>query len=141
MLKRCSLPAPTAVRCSPPSPLMTASLLKGTLPDVGGGSVKNGERNTLARIPLRWMIRECFKANTGVTFDSHMLQHDVGLNVKSIEEAPEEQRTTESSHLTPGHGGIPGFSLLWIPVATVLLITSPLFWIWDKLPKILVHNP
>ncbi|KAI9455939.1 hypothetical protein BJY52DRAFT_1384548 [Lactarius psammicola] len=36
--------------------------------DVGGGSVPNGTRNSLARIPLRWMIRECFRANTGIQF-------------------------------------------------------------------------
>ncbi|KAI6012771.1 hypothetical protein F5J12DRAFT_904840 [Pisolithus orientalis] len=29
--------------------------------DVGGGSVENGTRHSLARIPLRWMIREIFK--------------------------------------------------------------------------------
>ncbi|KAJ7887211.1 hypothetical protein B0H13DRAFT_2342495 [Mycena leptocephala] len=33
---------------------------------VGGGSVLNGTRPNLAHIPLRWMIRECFKARTGV---------------------------------------------------------------------------
>ncbi|TFK65485.1 hypothetical protein BDN72DRAFT_773295 [Pluteus cervinus] len=37
--------------------------------DVGGGSVDNKTRYALARIPLRWMIRECFKANTGIMFD------------------------------------------------------------------------
>jgi len=36
--------------------------------DVGGGSVPNGRRNSLARIPLRWMIRECFRVNTGIQF-------------------------------------------------------------------------
>ncbi|OAX37702.1 hypothetical protein K503DRAFT_857190 [Rhizopogon vinicolor AM-OR11-026] len=36
--------------------------------DVGGGSVKNDTRNSLARIPLRWMIRECFKAELGILF-------------------------------------------------------------------------
>ncbi|KAH7886401.1 hypothetical protein F5I97DRAFT_1267285 [Phlebopus sp. FC_14] len=36
--------------------------------DVGGGSVENNTRNSLARIPLRWMIRECFKTNSGILF-------------------------------------------------------------------------
>ncbi|KAF8752990.1 O-acetylhomoserine ami [Rhizoctonia solani] len=36
----------------------------GAHTDVGGGSVKNGERYSLARISLRWMIRQCFKCNT-----------------------------------------------------------------------------
>jgi len=33
--------------------------------DVGGGSVKNETHNSLARIPLRWMIREIFLAEAG----------------------------------------------------------------------------
>jgi hypothetical protein len=44
--------------------------------DVGGGSVPNGTRNNLARIPLRWMIRECFRADTGIQF----FCEDVGLD-------------------------------------------------------------
>jgi uncharacterized protein (DUF2235 family) len=36
--------------------------------DIGGGSVGNGELPCLARIPLRWMIRECFKSKTGILF-------------------------------------------------------------------------
>ena len=43
----------------------------------------NGERNSLARIPLRWMIRECFKVKTGIIFDAHMLRHEVGLDIGS----------------------------------------------------------
>ncbi|KAF8491994.1 hypothetical protein F5888DRAFT_1619394 [Russula emetica] len=38
--------------------------------DIGGGSVPNNRRNSLARIPLRWMIRECFIAKTGIQFHS-----------------------------------------------------------------------
>ncbi|KIK60797.1 hypothetical protein GYMLUDRAFT_200122 [Collybiopsis luxurians FD-317 M1] len=41
--------------------------------DVGGGAVKNDTRNALARIPLRWMIRECFKAKTGILFHRELL--------------------------------------------------------------------
>ncbi|KAF4612138.1 hypothetical protein D9613_004520 [Agrocybe pediades] len=36
--------------------------------DVGGGAVKNEVRNNLARISLRWMIRECFRLKTGILF-------------------------------------------------------------------------
>ena len=36
--------------------------------DVGGGSVPNDTRNSLARIPLRWMIRQCFEVGTGIQF-------------------------------------------------------------------------
>ncbi|KXN92070.1 hypothetical protein AN958_10122 [Leucoagaricus sp. SymC.cos] len=42
--------------------------------DVGGGSVPNDTRPNLAHIPLRWMIREMFKMNTGIIFKSEMLR-------------------------------------------------------------------
>ncbi|KAJ3861403.1 hypothetical protein EV359DRAFT_47287 [Lentinula novae-zelandiae] len=51
--------------------------------DVGGGSVKNSTRHTLARISLRWMIRECFKANTGIMFNSQRLR-SVGLDPSAL---------------------------------------------------------
>ncbi|KAF8066488.1 hypothetical protein FPV67DRAFT_1626406 [Lyophyllum atratum] len=51
--------------------------------DVGGGSVDNGTPNTLARIPLRWMIRECFKADTGIMFISESMR-GVGLDPASL---------------------------------------------------------
>ncbi|KAG6328862.1 hypothetical protein ID866_10227, partial [Astraeus odoratus] len=51
--------------------------------DVGGGSDKNGVRYSLARIPLRWMIRECFKANTGILFHGSKLRK-VGLDPETL---------------------------------------------------------
>ncbi|KAF5309618.1 hypothetical protein D9611_013957 [Ephemerocybe angulata] len=36
--------------------------------DVGGGSVTNETRHSLARITLRWMIREIFKREVGIIF-------------------------------------------------------------------------
>jgi len=47
--------------------------------DIGGGSVDNGTRYSLARITLRWMIRECFKENTGIIFDT-LSFYNVGLD-------------------------------------------------------------
>ena len=47
--------------------------------DVGGGAVKNETRNALARIPLRWMIRQCFLADTGIMFNSQLLPQ-IGLD-------------------------------------------------------------
>uniref|UniRef100_A0A8H7XSL4 T6SS Phospholipase effector Tle1-like catalytic domain-containing protein n=1 Tax=Psilocybe cubensis TaxID=181762 RepID=A0A8H7XSL4_PSICU len=51
--------------------------------DVGGGSVSNRTRHSLARIPLRWMVRECFKANTGIMFNSAAL-YDIGLDPSTL---------------------------------------------------------
>ncbi|QRV93687.1 choline transport protein [Ceratobasidium sp. AG-Ba] len=51
--------------------------------DVGGGSVPNETPNDLARIPLRWMIRECFLNNTGILFHSSELDA-IGLSPASL---------------------------------------------------------
>ncbi|KAH7926861.1 hypothetical protein BV22DRAFT_1008135 [Leucogyrophana mollusca] len=51
--------------------------------DIGGGSVPNGTRNSLARIPLRWMIRECFKANTGILFHRESFKQ-IGMDPDSV---------------------------------------------------------
>ncbi|KAF8868074.1 hypothetical protein CPB84DRAFT_1697495 [Gymnopilus junonius] len=51
--------------------------------DIGGGSVGNGIRPNLARIPLRWMIRECFKTNTGILFHVDGLRR-VGLDPAAL---------------------------------------------------------
>ncbi|KAJ7482979.1 hypothetical protein B0H11DRAFT_2021670 [Mycena galericulata] len=51
--------------------------------DVGGGSVDNETVHNLARIPLRWMIRECFKTNSGIMFDCEGLR-SIGLDPDSL---------------------------------------------------------
>ncbi|KAG9308955.1 hypothetical protein JVU11DRAFT_11257 [Chiua virens] len=51
--------------------------------DVGGGSVENGTRNSLARISLRWMIRECFRVNTGIMFHRSVFK-DIGMDPASV---------------------------------------------------------
>lgn len=51
--------------------------------DVGGGSVVNGTRNSLARIPLRWMIRQCFDANTGIMFHRSMFKQ-IGMDPATL---------------------------------------------------------
>ncbi|KEP46130.1 DUF2235 domain protein [Rhizoctonia solani 123E] len=55
----------------------------GAHTDVGGGSVKNGERYSLARISLRWMVRQCFKCDTGIMFHSNQLE-DIGLSPETL---------------------------------------------------------
>ncbi|KAI0688127.1 hypothetical protein BC835DRAFT_1408164 [Cytidiella melzeri] len=51
--------------------------------DVGGGSVPNDTRHNLARIPLRWMIRQCFLANTGIRFYAELLR-SIGIEPASL---------------------------------------------------------
>lgn len=54
-----------------------------SLIDVGGGSVTNDTRNSLARISLRWMIRECFKTKTGILFRKDSFKN-VGMDHNSL---------------------------------------------------------
>ena len=51
--------------------------------DIGGGSVRNRTPHSLARIPLRWMIRECFETNTGIIFDGNALKK-LGLDPETL---------------------------------------------------------
>lgn len=51
--------------------------------DVGGGSVPNDDTRNLARIPLRWMIRQCFLTKTGIRFHADGLR-SVGLDPEAL---------------------------------------------------------
>ncbi|TFK63857.1 hypothetical protein BDN72DRAFT_902059 [Pluteus cervinus] len=52
--------------------------------DVGGGSVSNHAQRSLARIPLRWMVRECFKTKSGIMFNTDRLKA-IGLDPKNLD--------------------------------------------------------
>ena len=45
--------------------------------------VDNGVKPCTARIPLRWMIRECFKTNSGIIFNTDGMK-DIGLDPASL---------------------------------------------------------
>lgn len=55
----------------------------GAHADVGGGAVANERRHMLSRIPLRWMLRQCFECDTGILFDPASLAEQ-GLDVFSL---------------------------------------------------------
>jgi len=55
----------------------------GIVSDIGGGSIGNGTRHSLARIPLRWMIRQCFILRTGILFHKTMFK-DIGLDPDTL---------------------------------------------------------
>jgi len=46
----------------------------GSHSNVGGGSVKTGTRSSLQRVALRWMVGECFDADTGILFKEDALR-------------------------------------------------------------------
>ena len=114
------------------------------LQDVGGGSVPNEEQHNLARISLRWMIRECFKLHCGIIFDAHMLMHEVGLDINSLSTAP-DPLPPEIRQL-----GIPGdsflsflrrFSSLHIPSAILRGLNLPFRWVKSEFLNLLYYTP
>ena len=86
----------------------------------------NGERHSLARIPLRWMIRECFRVGTGIIFDVHMLKHQVGLDICSDPTFKTPEPLLSDAHYLTRPKSDDGISL-WRTLA------SPFRWIRDKL--------
>ena len=70
--------------------------------DVGGGSVANHTRHSLARIPLRWMIRECFACNTGIIFDADILRDEMGINVDDLYPVYKPRDPTKRIKPSPG---------------------------------------
>ncbi|CAO1625578.1 unnamed protein product [Parajaminaea phylloscopi] len=55
----------------------------GAHADVGGGAVSNSQRHMASRIPLRWMIRETFKCNTGLLYRTDVLVEH-GMDIQSL---------------------------------------------------------
>ncbi|CEL62131.1 putative protein YEL023C OS=Saccharomyces cerevisiae (strain ATCC 204508 / S288c) GN=YEL023C PE=4 SV=1 [Rhizoctonia solani AG-1 IB] len=63
--------------------------------DIGGGAVENDTPNDLARIPLRWMVRQCFAKKTGILFHSSELKA-IGLDPASLLSLPVTKVPTPS---------------------------------------------
>ncbi|KAK0543963.1 hypothetical protein OC845_005856 [Tilletia horrida] len=51
--------------------------------DVGGGAAPNGARHSLARVPLRWMIRQTFECNTGILWQTERLA-ELSLDIHTM---------------------------------------------------------
>ncbi|KAG6827102.1 hypothetical protein H0H92_013214 [Tricholoma furcatifolium] len=69
--------------------------------DVGGGAVRNEIRNALARIPLRWMVRQCFLLKTGILFHKEMF-NVIGMDPDSLYPVV-KPRPPPVTHLTHPH--------------------------------------
>lgn len=67
--------------------------------DIGGGSVPNDTPNSLARIPLRWMIRECFDCKTGIIFDADILRDEIGIDPDNL--YPEVKKRDPAKRIVP----------------------------------------
>ena len=86
------------------------------------------------------MIRECFKTNIGIIFDAHMLEHEIGLDIKSIFKAP-SPLPPAALRLARPNNELEGFSLRRIPVAVISGLGSPFRWVWAKLPRLRSKAP
>ncbi|KAF9237083.1 hypothetical protein BU15DRAFT_49280 [Melanogaster broomeanus] len=95
----------------------------GVHTDVGGGSVQNGTRNSLARIPLRWMIRQCFKTGSGIQFHRSMFKQ-IGLDPDTLyPHVLERPPPIYQSPLPPSEPGTPD-SLKRSTIPPPLVITN-----------------
>jgi hypothetical protein len=59
--------------------------LAGCHADIGGGSHGDEVDTSLSKIPLRWMIKECFLMKTGIIFDKDHLEAFGLLKLKDLE--------------------------------------------------------
>ncbi|KAH9854307.1 hypothetical protein C2E23DRAFT_883906 [Lenzites betulinus] len=111
--------------------------------DVGGGSVDDSTPHTLARIPLRWMIRECFKMNTGIRFHGELLRR-VGLDPAALHpvvlDRPPALRPQPDVHLTSVAPPVPHTTEEEHEVRDALmplydqLALAPYWWVLEVLP-------
>jgi len=81
------------------------------------------------------MIRECFRTNTGIIFDSHMLKHEVGLDIENILQPPPRLNPDDT------HIGKPEKPLSKSFLKTIwAFISTPFVWIWSKLRGLRGHT-
>ncbi|KAF8630318.1 hypothetical protein AX15_002991 [Amanita polypyramis BW_CC] len=59
--------------------------------DVGGGSHSTKRNQSLSAIPLRWMIKECILAKTGILFDWEYLKEDLEFDFHGLIEEMKEK--------------------------------------------------
>ncbi|KAF8340209.1 hypothetical protein F5887DRAFT_979177, partial [Amanita rubescens] len=56
----------------------------GSHSDVGGGSPSMRRNTNLSFIPLRWMIKECILAKTGIQFDVEYLRDELEFDFRDV---------------------------------------------------------
>ncbi|PIL31279.1 hypothetical protein GSI_05977 [Ganoderma sinense ZZ0214-1] len=110
--------------------------------DIGGGSVADDTPHTLARIPLRWMIRECFKKDTGIRFHAELLK-DIGLDPASLHPIVKERPSAlqpDTPHFDTVVGPAPEVTEEEHEVRDALspiydqLALAPYWWLLEFLP-------
>lgn len=77
--------------------------------DVGGGSHSTRRNRSLSSIPLRWMIKECILAKTGIQFDLEYLKESVDFDFNGLLEEMGE-KGVEVEDLGVGYEGLRGYA-------------------------------
>jgi hypothetical protein len=86
------------------------------------------------------MIRECFKTFSGIIFDAHMLKHEVGLDVDSLDKAP-SPLAPEAHHLDKAKSvELKGFKFSSIPRGIFSGLSFPFRWVGGKLSNLRLHK-
>ncbi|OSD00890.1 hypothetical protein PYCCODRAFT_1370341 [Trametes coccinea BRFM310] len=92
--------------------------------DVGGGSVPDDTPHALERIPLRWMIRECFRTNTGIRFHGELLKR-IGLDPATLWPEPQPSHSWDAdSFVYPGETSAPSTPEKFAPPPSFSVITA-----------------
>jgi len=114
--KKQSSGTPSGVPGTPePLPAVLEVWFAGCHSDVGGGSVKDAVRHSLADISLRWMVKQVILSQCGIRFDAAALRKS-DIDVSTIILAGATQsiakqffgRETEAGSSSPGSSGEEG---------------------------------
>lgn len=101
-------------------------------PDVGGGSVTDITKNSLAQIPLRWMVRQVITANCGIQFDETAFARNGLPELSSFascaptKASEEELALNKANALEPIHDQLKKKPFWW------LLEIIPLHFSWQN---------
>jgi hypothetical protein len=86
------------------------------------------------------MIRQCFLANTGIIFDAHMLQHEVGLDIDRLYGSPPSRLSpADDKRVQPaGKKLVPGpikfIKIIWASVSL------PFVWLITKIRNLKIRS-
>lgn len=106
----------------------------GSHGDVGGGSRKEDESPPdLSHISLRWMIRECYRAETGIRFNAQILL-GFGFDSISVDENLGDCGFEPNSELLPRSDGDARDILVDVTTETGFFSLMRLNWLFKILP-------
>lgn len=112
--------------------------------DVGGGSVDNNETITLSKLSLRWMLKECFRNNTGILFSEKDVKEMTGLSAADLtgtllkpatcQRTSDVHRTFSDLSTLSTEELTTGSALTAAPLTDVLLV-KPGWWLLELWPS------